>query len=276
MPSARVFPDPTGEPLGLFARPSPPPDSFHGCRCVRFEFSSRGDRVPGRVLLPPQTGQPAPIVLLQHGTGGSKDSPYLDVAARWVRDGAAVASIDFPLHGERTNAKLSERFFSTLEPGSWDEKDGISEAGKALWIDFTRQAVTDLRRSVDALANLDGIDGTRVAFGGFSLGGIVGALFCSVEERVRGAVLALAGGGFGPPEIDPCNAIAAISPRPLLFLNARRDQRVPRAATEALYAAALEPKAIEWFDSGHQDLPGTAMKSMWSFLRELLELGIRA
>ena len=176
--------------------------------------------MPGRLLLPPEPRGPAPVILLQHGTGGSKESPYLDAAVRWVHAGAAVASIDFPLHGERTSAKLSEQFFSSLAPGSWDDKNGMTEIGKALWIDFARQAVTDLRRSVDALATLDEIDETRVAFGGFSLGAIVGTLFCSVEERIRGAALALAGGGFGPTEIDPCNAIAAIAPRPVLFLNA--------------------------------------------------------
>lgn len=272
MPSAYPFPDPGGEPLGLLLQPSPAPEAFQDCRCRRFEFSSRGDRVPGRLLLPPEPRGPAPLILLQHGTGGSKESPYLDVAVRWVHAGAAVASIDFPLHGERTSAKLSEQFFSSLAPGSWDDKNGMTEIGKTLWLDFTRQAVTDLRRSVDALATLDGIDETRVAFGGFSLGAIVGALFCSVEERIRGAALALAGGGFGPPEIDPCNAIAAIAPRPVLFLNALQDQRVPPAASQALYEAALEPKRIEWFEAGHQNLPGAAMKSMWNFFREVLEL----
>ncbi len=79
-----------------------------GARGLRFEFASRGDRVPGRVILPPAGGVRPPLILLQHGAGGSKEAEYLDVAAApWVARGAALASIDFPLHGERANPKLA-------------------------------------------------------------------------------------------------------------------------------------------------------------------------
>ena len=272
MPLADLFPDTSGEPLGLLLQPVATPDPFGDSRCFRFEYSSRGDRVPGRLLLPALATQTVPLILLQHGTRGSKEAVYLDVAAPWVKAGAAVASIDFPLHGERTSAKLSERFFGTLDSGSVEADEGAREIANLLWVDFTKQAVTDLRRSLDALTGHEEIDADRVGFGGFSLGGIIGALFCSVEPRVRGATLALAGGGLGPPEIDPCAAIGDMAPRPLLFLNTLEDQRIPRTATDALYAAAGDPKQIEWFPGGHTDLPGRAMKSMWQFFCEVLEI----
>jgi dienelactone hydrolase len=234
-----------------------------GARALRFEFASRGDRVPGRVVLPPGTGVRPPVVLLEHGRGGSKESEYLDVAAApWVARGVALASIDLPLHGERANPKLA-RF---LVPGAEAPGDD------ALRVEFARQAVADLRRALDALAELDALDATRVVYAGFSLGALVGALFCALDPRPRAAALALGGGGFGPPAIDPARFVARIAPRPVLFVNARGDELLPRAVAEVLHAAAMEPKEVAWFDGGHTTLPGVALKAMWQFLARPLGL----
>jgi fermentation-respiration switch protein FrsA (DUF1100 family) len=67
--------------------------------------------------------------------------------------------------------------------------------------------------------------------------------------------------------------VGRIAPRPLLFVNATRDAIVPRAAAERLHAAAGEPREVRWFESGHVDLPGLALKAMWTFLRGRLGLG---
>lgn len=257
-----LFDHDAAEPLAFQRRETAPPEAFAGARCVRFELTSRGDRVPGRLLLPAsETAAPHPLVLLQHGAGGSMESPYLDAAGPWVRGGAAVATIDFPLHGERSNAKFSAVLAAPNHASS-----------ETLRIEFARQSIIDLRRTVDALAALPEIDGERIAYGGFSLGAMLGAVFCAVDPRPCAAALALAGGGFGPDAIDPCRFVGAVSPRPILFVNATRDETVPRAATEALYQAAQEPKKIEWFDGSHQQLPGVALKAMWIHLRDALGL----
>ncbi len=241
-----------------------------GTRRLRLEFASRGDRVPGRLLLPPQGRGPFPLILLQHGAGGSKDAPYLDAAAApWVRGGAAVASLDFPLHGERTSAKLTERVLTAL--GGTISSDGGEAAG--LWVEFVRQAVVDLHRALDVLSELPELDAGRVAYAGFSMGTILGAPFCAEEPRLRAAALAIGGGGFGPAAVDPAAHIGRFAPRPLLFVNATRDERIPRRAAETLHAAAAPPKQVLWFECGHSELPGAALKAMWQFLRGHLELG---
>ena len=33
-----------------------------------------------------------------------------------------------------------------------------------------------------------------------------------------------------------------------------------------------EPKAIEWFEATHAALPGRALKAMWGFLKQQLEI----
>ncbi|MGH0038111.1 MAG: alpha/beta hydrolase family protein [Myxococcota bacterium] len=257
------------EPLGLVWLERPLPEGFDSGHCWRFELSSRGDRVPGRLLLP-SAPPPHPLVLLQHGAGGSIDSPYMQACAPWVRGGAAVASIDFPLHGERVSAKLTERLLTGLGAAERHLDSNLPTADTLLFVEFARQAVADLGRTLTAVGGRDDIDADRVAYAGFSLGGILGALFCAHDPRPRAAALALAGGGFGPAQVDPCNAVARIAPRPLLMVNARHDATVPAAASEKLFAAAGEPKRIEWFDTDHSTLPGRALKEMWSFLRQHL------
>jgi dienelactone hydrolase len=254
------------EPLATWTAPLPAWAGCEGVRPFRFEYSSRGDRVPGLLLLPAEGAGPYPLVLLQHGAGGSKDSEYLDSARLpWVRRGVAVASIDFPLHGERASAKLSDLLLAgladpTLEP----------EHVRVLWDEFARQAVHDLGRALDCLSPHPELDTKRAAYAAFSLGAIVGALYCPQDARLRAAALALGGGGFGPPALDPARHIARFAGRPLLLVNATRDERIPRAAAEALHAAAAEPKQLLWFESGHADLPGHALKAMWQFLARAL------
>jgi dienelactone hydrolase len=265
---ADLFASDPDEPLdGWFGKPAERAP-LAGTRLQRFEYASRGDRVPGRLLLPARPGSKHPLVLLQHGAGGSKESPYLDAAAGpWVRGGAAVASIDFPLHGERASTKLSARLLAEIG-AALARAGGIS----GLWVEFVQQAVCDLRRALDALSTHPELETGRCAYAGFSMGTILGASFCGADPRPRAAALAIGGGGFGPSEVDPVRWIGRFAPRPVLFVNASRDERVPRAASEALFAAAGEPKEIAWFDCGHSELPGAALKAMWIFLRRHLSL----
>jgi len=258
----------SSESPALWMRDARPPAGAPPLRARAFEYSSRGDRVPGLLLLPADGPGPFPLALVQPGAGGSKDAAYLDaVRLRWVQRGVAVASIDFPLHGERASAKLTEQLLAMLGPGARGSADGLTLFGE-----FARQSVTDLSRAVDALGALLEIDAARVAYVGFSLGAILGSLYVPYDARVRAAVLAVGGAGIGPPAIDPTAHIGRFAPRPLLLVNASRDERIPRSAAEALHAAAGDPKEIEWFDAGHTDLPGAALKRMWGFLATHLDV----
>lgn len=253
--------DSAREPTALWIGAAAEVAGAPGVALRRFEYTSRGDRVPGVLLLPPGQG-PFPLVLLQHGAGGSKDAEYLaPVRLPWATRGLAVATIDFPLHGERDSAKLGQELRETMARGVRPTPEAI-----ALVDEFARQAVTDLARALDALASLPEIDAARIGYAGFSLGAILGSLFVPYDARVLAAALAVGGAGFGPAVLDPVAHIGGFAPRPLLFVNATRDERIPRAAAEALHEAARDPKQVIWFDAGHRDLPGRALKSMWTFL----------
>lgn len=254
------------EPTGLWSRRVPPPPRHPDLRAFQIEFTSRGDRVSGRLWLPRRAGGEHPLVLLQHGAGGSSASAYLDATAGpWVERGAAVASIDFPLHGARGDAKLSGLLVAALLGRG-------SGTLSPLAIEFARQAVIDLERALDALASFDGIDPERVAYAGFSLGAVLGAAFCALDPRPRAAALALGGAGLAPEGVDPGSYLARFAPRPLLLVNAERDETIARDAAEALYRAARPPVEQLWFDATHDALPGAALKAMWQFLAPALDL----
>ena len=143
----------------------------------------------------------------------------------------------------------------------------------ALWSEFSRQAVADLGRALDALAELPELDAQTRRLCRFQPRRDPRRLFCPTDPRPRAAALALGGAGIGPPDFDPAASIGAFAPRPLLFVNATHDERIPRAAAEALHASARDPKEITWFECGHHDLPGAGLKAMWTFLARHLELG---
>ena len=256
------------EALSLLRRTAAAPAGYEGLRALELEFSSRGDRVAARVMLPDGPG-PHPVVILQHGLGASREAEYLAMGARWVREGVAVATIDLPLHGVRASAKMSERLIASAS----DLMAGrpLARVDGMLWSEFARQTTHDLRRCHDALEATPETDAKRVVFVGFSLGAMAGTLYCANDPRPRAAVLALAG-ATGAGVLDPAQWVGAIAPRPILFVNATRDETIPLAASERLFRSAGAAPRVEWFDAGHGDLPGAALKSIWHFVRT--QLGI--
>jgi dienelactone hydrolase len=265
--SEHLFPT-LDDALGFDRRILPSLSGHPALRVSRFEYSSRGDRVPGRLLLPESGDGPFPLVLLQHGLNGAKDADYIEsTGGPWVRSGAAVASIDFPLHGERRNPKLCD----LLRSGITAPKRA-NEPTRILVQEFFRQAIADLGRALDALQALPEIDEDRIAYASFSLGSIVGATFCASDPRPRAAAFAIGGGGIGPEELDPARSIGNFAPRPSLFVNSKTDEVIPLAAAEALFAAARDPKERHWFEGAHSDVPGKSLKVMWQFLSQHLAI----
>lgn len=221
---------------------------------VRYRGANNG-AVPGVLTLPAgaSAGAPVPCVILLHGIGGSKGDlflPGLSLAGR----GYATFAIDIAGHGERPKINGKPPF-----------ELGLSEMKTA-----GATTVVDLKRAVDFLATRPDIDKNRVAFVGVSLGGILGGVFISHEPRVRAGVLWAAGGDWGRlvttsqhrfaqhyrskgavnaavieaemAELDPAKTISRFAGHPLLLLNGRDDTAVPPACTDALFAAAREPK----------------------------------
>lgn len=217
--------------------------------------SVHNKRVTG-LLSVPSNPKPQPVVILLHGLGDRKTVDYIEAGHdHYIRDGYAVLRIDIDNHGDRKEHDYD-----------FDLTDGYR-----YWTrDLVTQTVFDLRRGIDFLETRTDVDASRIGYYGISLGGVIGTIFCGVDERVKAPVIALAGGNlslmFGLDAfsedtkdffsiIDPINFVEKISPRPLLMINSENDEVIAPITSKLLFKKADEPKKIIWYPSKHRDLP---------------------
>ncbi|MDZ7608141.1 MAG: acetylxylan esterase [Cyclobacteriaceae bacterium] len=228
-----------------------------GVALYSMEFNStHNERVTGLLAIPGEKTGTFPVVILLHGLGDRKTVDYIEAGnSLLTQHGYAVLRIDVANHGDR---KVLDYEFDLTD-------------GYKYWTrDIIAQTVFDLRRAVDFLETRKEIDTERIGFFGISLGGMIGTVFCSVDNRVAVPVIALAGGNlslmFGVDAItdeareyfsiiDPINFVAQIKPRPLLMINAENDEVIPPITSKMLFKEASEPKNIIWYNSKHRDLP---------------------
>ena len=221
------------EPLGLWVRKAARIAARPELRTQEIEFSSRGDRVTGHLVLPAQGGGPYPLVLVQHELGGSAAGVIGALGTSWVEAGAALAAVDFPLHGARADQKLLGLLANGRDPGPHRA---------ALAAEFAQQAVIDLERALDALAAAAWFDAERIAYVGFGLGGQLGSAFCALDPRPAAAVLAPGVGAALAAGPDPAHYLARIAPRPVLCV-----EEPPGASATVIWdflARSLTPRAL--------------------------------
>jgi dienelactone hydrolase len=133
------------------------------------------------------------------------------------------------------------------------------------------EQVRALRRALDVLLARPDVDPGRVAFVGHDFGAMYGAVLAGVDPRVN-AGLALQAGNTSFAEwfllsakltgdareryvqklapLDPVHHVSRAK-APVYFQFAKGDVYVPKANADAFFAAAPEPKRIEWYDAGH-------------------------
>jgi cephalosporin-C deacetylase-like acetyl esterase len=218
--------------------------------------SVHDQKVTALMTLPKEPEQPVPTIILMHGLGDRKTVDYIEAGNQYFLDaGYAVLRLDISNHGDRFK---------------YDYDFDLTEGYRYWTRDLITQTVFDLRRAIDFIQTREELDPSRIGYYGISLGGIIGTIFCSVEERVDVPVIVLAGGNlnlmFGKNAIsgdtrdylsiiDPINYVAKISPRPLLMINAEDDDVVPPITSKLLYNAAKKPKEIIWHPGRHHTLP---------------------
>ena len=128
------------------------------------------------------------------------------------------------------------------------------------------QTLGDYSRAVDYLGQRKDVDPDRIGYAGISLGAITGLTFVAHDPRIRAMASIVGGANFlgaisnypwdpsvrqSAERVDPFYHVAQISPRPLLLLNAKNDQLVPRFFGEQLHAAAGDSAQKVWVDTDH-------------------------
>ena len=216
------------EPLGLWAREGTAVAAPPGVLAQEFEFGSRGDRVTG-LLLGPASGGPHALALVQHALGDSAAGVLGALGAGIAPSGTALAAVDFPLHGARADQKLLRLL-----------RNGDARCA-GLAAEFVQQAVIDLERTLDALAELAPIDEKRIGYVGFGLGAQIGAAFCALDPRPAAAVLAPGVGGAlaAAPGLE--RYLERIAPRPVLRI--AESLAADAAAIREFLARNLAPRS---------------------------------
>ena len=220
--------------------------------------SYTGLSVSFRVIrYPTETPLPVLLVLGGHRTGSDAVELFGNVGQR------AVVALDYPYDGP-------------------EKVRGLGAVAKA--IPLARQAFLDTTPAVslvvDWLLEEPWVDAGRLMIVGASLGVPFAATAAARDSRIKGAVLVhgaydnrlwletqvarrvdtkflhwplgtiLYWLAYGPVLNTP-ERVARISPRPVLIIGARNDERTPAGQTELLFAAANEPKLLRWTDGRH-------------------------
>jgi dienelactone hydrolase len=207
--------------------------------------------------------EPVPGVIVLHILGGDFDLARL-FCRTLASKGVAALFLKMPYYGERRQPGTPVRMVS-IDP---------EETVRGM-----TQAVLDVRQAAAWLGAQEEVDPRQLGIMGISLGGITSALACSVEPRFHKACLILAGGDMGEvawtsqelaplrkhwidsggtkdelfalfKAVDPIEYAKPVPGRKILMLNARNDEVVPPACTEALWRAFGEPRII-WWNAGH-------------------------
>lgn len=147
--------------------------------------AERDERVPGILLK--QTGSARrPVVVVLHGTGGSKEA-QIALLKTLAGGGFVAVAIDGRYHGERQagtgGARYAEAMLQTY-------RTGVGHP-------FLYDTVWDVRRLLDYLATRPDVDAARVGVMGFSKGGMETYLAAAVDPRIAVAIPMIGVQSFG-------------------------------------------------------------------------------
>lgn len=220
--------------------------------------SNTGVSFSFRVIRYP-TEDPLPVLLVLggHRTGSDSVELFGNVGRR------AVVALDYPYDGPERVRGLGPilKTIPLARQGFLDTVPAVSLA-------------------VDWILEQPWVDAEQLIIVGASLGVPFAATAASRDPRIKGAVLVHGAAdnrlwlqrqverrveteilhwplgtilhwlAYGPVLNTPERA-ARISPRPVLIIGARNDERTPAGQTELLYAAAKEPKLLRWTGGRH-------------------------
>jgi dienelactone hydrolase len=179
--------------LKLLDRPKVPPDEKaegepvekNGLVYSRWSFASEKkadgtiERVPALTVAPAaKTVKARPVMIVLHGTGGSKEGvqSWLE---EFAKQGVVGIAIDARYHGARSGGKKGSAAYVEAITKAWQ-----TPVGQPMEHPFYYDTVWDLWRLVDLLESSMGTKPPRIGMLGTSMGGIETWLAASVDERI--------------------------------------------------------------------------------------------
>ncbi len=149
----------------------------------------------------PKTPKPWPVVLFGHGLGSSKEQGEI-VAEIAAPLGIATVAIDAPCHGEHPTARPDAAANPDAEVFDFFGVDAASGQLLPLVLrDHFREATYDKLQLLQLLRDVPDVDGdgvadldlTRLAYDGYSLGGMMGSELLASAKGIGLAILTVPG-----------------------------------------------------------------------------------
>ncbi len=247
--------------------------------------SPKGGRVSAYLVVPTASKSKHAGVVFGHWGNGNR-TEFLPEALLLAEAGVVSVLIDYPW--ERTAPW-------------WQGMPPLAEPEKRM--ECYVQALTDLRRAIDLLLARSDVDSKRIGYVGHSFGAQWGAILAAVDKRMKAAVL-MAGVPTAAalwlestgdaswvafrktirPQIekfvevfaklDAIDFVSSAAPVSLLFQFARQERIMTETDMQKYFQTASQPKAVKWYDAGHELQDFQAMIDRADWLQK--QLGIRS
>jgi hypothetical protein len=227
-------------------------------------------RVRAYLVMPLHNGPFAGMIFVHPGPGNR--STFLDEAITLAEMGAVSILIDAP----------------------WAYPEFGEQAMKMTAEDMRHmfvQTAMNIRRGVDLIQSLSGVDAKRIGYVGHSLGALLGGVLSGVEKRIKAYVLMAGTGSFtdvavlnmpdlkgrkleeysctmGP--IDPIYYVRHAAPSSLFFQFGLQDAFYPKKKFLEYYEAGSDPKSIQWYETDHYRLNEEGHSDRIEWLRRQL------
>jgi dienelactone hydrolase len=163
------------------------------------------------LFLPPDREPPYQTVVTFPGSNAIHSSSSAGTTSRAFRGLLASGrAMIFPIYK------------GTYERG--DELDSDYPDETNFYKDHVIMWAKDLARSIDYLESRDDMDTSKLAFYGFSWGGVMGSILPAIEKRIQVNLLYVAGFCFqrSLPEVDQINYVGRVR-QPTLMINGEYD-----------------------------------------------------
>jgi dienelactone hydrolase len=217
-------------------------------------------KIPGVLWTPDGAAGSRPLILMGHGGGQHKKAPGIVARARRfaAECGFAVAAVDAPAHGDRPRSEEQDRIIAEMRTRMQTGGE-VTPVLAEFHTLLAGQSTPEWRAVLDAVQELDHVGSGPVGYWGMSLGCGLGVPFIAAEPRIRAAVLGLNGAETS------ADAAAQITV-PLEFLVQWDDERVPRAASLALFDIFASAEKTLHANSGkHGEVPMFELDSSLRF-----------
>jgi dienelactone hydrolase len=171
----------------------------------------------------------------------------------------------------------------------WSDRDFFLKRTQEDDLRNSMEEVVNIRRAMDLLLSQPNIDAKRFAYVGHDFGGMYGVLAGSLDQRPTHYVVMASTPRFSDwylylprlegaakeafirqlSELDPITHIPNLSPAKVFFQFANDDFHVPKERAEEFFAAAKDPREMQWYDAKH-GLNEQATQDRKSWLKQAL------